>query len=363
MGAAVTSRRGRAVFSSSRQHRRLQQRVDGEHDARGLAAPDHPVRLRQVGQHEGHRVAAADAQPPQQVGRPGDPRQPLAVRPRAGLRVVLRFEEEGRGRGLRSTGGAARQQLVSAADAGERVGDFRFQAEQVRGVRNRRPQGDLVQGQGGGAGGRGREFAGRQHRAVLQSDVCVIMRCNHTRRRSERLHGCDGIVIMTKSSLQKPAPDALRPPSSRAANDSRKPLAGRHPPRRAPGAARAGAGACLPALGKEVAAAHRTVLARLRLHIVSVRPERLVARGGGTAPCIADRRARQRTNRFVGAAFLMSDDTDLRSLCARDAAAPGSRRTRSPAADAASSCATRRPQRVAAAGAAPRRAPAAARSR
>lgn len=46
------------------------------------------------------------------------------------------------------------------------------------------------------------------------------------------------------------------------------------------------------------------------LHIVSAGPERLLARGTGTAPCIAvaERGAR---DGFVGAAFLMADDTDL----------------------------------------------------
>lgn len=45
-------------------------------------------------------------------------------------------------------------------------------------------------------------------------------------------------------------------------------------------------------------------------HIVSSTPQRLVARGAGTAPCIAI--AEQgAANRFVGPAFRMSDDTDL----------------------------------------------------
>jgi hypothetical protein len=45
-------------------------------------------------------------------------------------------------------------------------------------------------------------------------------------------------------------------------------------------------------------------------HIVSTDPARIVARGAGTAPCVAI--AEKATeDRFVGAAFRMSDDTDL----------------------------------------------------
>lgn len=46
------------------------------------------------------------------------------------------------------------------------------------------------------------------------------------------------------------------------------------------------------------------------LHIASRSSDRLVARGAGTAPCIAVAERGPR-NRFGGAAFLMSDDTDL----------------------------------------------------
>jgi len=46
------------------------------------------------------------------------------------------------------------------------------------------------------------------------------------------------------------------------------------------------------------------------LHIVSSTPQRLVARGAGTAPCIAIAEAGHE-DRFIGPAFLMSDDTDL----------------------------------------------------
>lgn len=45
-------------------------------------------------------------------------------------------------------------------------------------------------------------------------------------------------------------------------------------------------------------------------HIVAATPERLVARGTGTAPCIAIAQAGTE-NRFIGPAFLMSDDTNL----------------------------------------------------
>ncbi|RZL89561.1 MAG: biphenyl-2,3-diol 1,2-dioxygenase [Variovorax sp.] len=45
-------------------------------------------------------------------------------------------------------------------------------------------------------------------------------------------------------------------------------------------------------------------------HIVSSTPQRLVARGAGTAPCIAIAEA-ARQDRFIGPAFLMSADTDL----------------------------------------------------
>ncbi len=45
-------------------------------------------------------------------------------------------------------------------------------------------------------------------------------------------------------------------------------------------------------------------------HIVSTTPQRLVARGAGTAPCVAIAEKGDQ-DRFVGPAFLMSDDTDL----------------------------------------------------
>jgi catechol 2,3-dioxygenase-like lactoylglutathione lyase family enzyme len=45
-------------------------------------------------------------------------------------------------------------------------------------------------------------------------------------------------------------------------------------------------------------------------HIVSASPERLLARGTGTAPCIAVAEAGPE-DRFIGPAFLMSEDTDL----------------------------------------------------
>jgi hypothetical protein len=45
-------------------------------------------------------------------------------------------------------------------------------------------------------------------------------------------------------------------------------------------------------------------------HIASATPQRLVARGAGAAPCIAIAEV-GRQDRFVGPAFLMSDDTDL----------------------------------------------------
>jgi len=47
-------------------------------------------------------------------------------------------------------------------------------------------------------------------------------------------------------------------------------------------------------------------------HIVSSTPQRLVARGAGTAPCIAIAEAAGQ-DRFIGPAFLMSADTDLHS--------------------------------------------------
>jgi len=43
------------------------------------------------------------------------------------------------------------------------------------------------------------------------------------------------------------------------------------------------------------------------LHIVSSTPQRLVARGAGTAPCIAIAEAGHE-DRFIGPAFLMSDE-------------------------------------------------------
>ncbi len=45
-------------------------------------------------------------------------------------------------------------------------------------------------------------------------------------------------------------------------------------------------------------------------HVVSATPQRLLARGTGTAPCVAIAERGER-DRFVGPAFLMSDDTDL----------------------------------------------------
>ncbi len=46
------------------------------------------------------------------------------------------------------------------------------------------------------------------------------------------------------------------------------------------------------------------------MHLVSVSPDRITARGLGTAPCIAVAE-RSAASRFVGPAFRMSDDTDL----------------------------------------------------
>jgi Glyoxalase/Bleomycin resistance protein/Dioxygenase superfamily len=46
------------------------------------------------------------------------------------------------------------------------------------------------------------------------------------------------------------------------------------------------------------------------MHIVSSSPERVVARGTGTAPCIAIA-VQGSTDRFIGPAFRMSDDTEL----------------------------------------------------
>jgi len=46
------------------------------------------------------------------------------------------------------------------------------------------------------------------------------------------------------------------------------------------------------------------------MHIVSASPVRIVARGAGTAPCIAVA-VQGTSNRFVGPAFRMADDTDL----------------------------------------------------
>lgn len=51
---------------------RLQQRVDRIDDPGCLAAPDHVVGLRQVGQQEGHRLVAFQAQPVQGVRGLGD---------------------------------------------------------------------------------------------------------------------------------------------------------------------------------------------------------------------------------------------------------------------------------------------------
>jgi catechol 2,3-dioxygenase-like lactoylglutathione lyase family enzyme len=46
------------------------------------------------------------------------------------------------------------------------------------------------------------------------------------------------------------------------------------------------------------------------MHIVSISDDQVVARGAGSEPCIAVARQGQH-NRFIGAAFQMSDDTDL----------------------------------------------------
>jgi catechol 2,3-dioxygenase-like lactoylglutathione lyase family enzyme len=52
------------------------------------------------------------------------------------------------------------------------------------------------------------------------------------------------------------------------------------------------------------------------LHVVNSTPERLVARGAGTAPCIAVAEAGPE-DRFVGAAFVMSEATDLHAYVVR----------------------------------------------
>jgi hypothetical protein len=46
------------------------------------------------------------------------------------------------------------------------------------------------------------------------------------------------------------------------------------------------------------------------MHIVSASPDRVVARGSGSAPCVAIA-VQGRRNRFIGPAFRMSEDTDL----------------------------------------------------
>lgn len=46
------------------------------------------------------------------------------------------------------------------------------------------------------------------------------------------------------------------------------------------------------------------------MQVVSTTPDRVVVRGLGTAPCVAIA-DKGRRDRFVGAAFRMSDDTDL----------------------------------------------------
>ena len=51
-------------------------------------------------------------------------------------------------------------------------------------------------------------------------------------------------------------------------------------------------------------------------HVVSATPQRLVARGAGTAACIAIAET-GREDRFVGPAFVMSADTDLRCYVER----------------------------------------------
>lgn len=58
-------------------------------------------------------------------------------------------------------------------------------------------------------------------------------------------------------------------------------------------------------------------------HIVASTPQRLIARGTGSAPCIAIAEAGA-ADGFIGPAFLMSDDTDLR----RYAGEPGARSLR-----------------------------------
>ena len=113
------------------QHRGLQEGVEREHAAGGFAAPDHPVRFGEVGQNIGHRVAAAEAEATQQVGRLRDARDPLAVRPHEGLLEIDRLQEE-RQRGRFGVPlGTALQQCIGAAAVGERLGEVRLEGSHV----------------------------------------------------------------------------------------------------------------------------------------------------------------------------------------------------------------------------------------
>ena len=100
--------------------RGLQHGIDGKGDAGGLAAPHREMRLRQIGQHEGDDIVAADAQFVEEVGRGSDAGEQRLVGPDFRPRMVLDAQEErqrrrvgvGARRGADHLVGAVRQQTV-----------------------------------------------------------------------------------------------------------------------------------------------------------------------------------------------------------------------------------------------------------
>ncbi|SVJ66878.1 Uncharacterised protein [Klebsiella pneumoniae] len=93
---------------------RLQQRVDRIDDPGSLAAPDHVVGLRQVGQQEGHRLVAFQAQPVQGVGGLGDAGEQLGIADPQRFFGGAAMQQAAQGDTLAVALGRALQQFVGA---------------------------------------------------------------------------------------------------------------------------------------------------------------------------------------------------------------------------------------------------------
>ncbi|MNQ93923.1 hypothetical protein D3C85_1094120 [compost metagenome] len=117
LGARRRHQRGQLVFG--------QQGIERLDDAGRLAAPQRQVVFQAAGQQHGHRVAGADAQPVQQIGRLVDAGQQFLVAPAHRLVGGIGAAQKGQ-RGLAAEGGrGVAEDFVGALDRqrlGQRAG-------------------------------------------------------------------------------------------------------------------------------------------------------------------------------------------------------------------------------------------------